>query len=97
MPTRLRSEELATLQGVCDRLDVVISLLMPSAVHNADAPKGLQLDIFKMCDYEHTTEDIRKAVNKSPKHVVKELSLLRSKGMIRTVDRDGQQVHVRLR
>ena len=88
-------DELATLKSLCDRLDVVISLLMPAAVRNTDPPRGLQLEILKLCDYDHTTDDIREAVNKSSKHVGKELSLLRSKGMIRTVRRDNRQVHVR--
>jgi hypothetical protein len=91
-----RSTESATLESLCDRLDLVISLLMPAAVRNSDQPKGLALDILKLCDYDHTTEDIRKAVNKTATHVLKELSLLRSKGMIRTVQRNGRQVHVRL-
>jgi hypothetical protein len=91
-----RSDKPAALDDVCDRLDVVISLLIPPATRIADVPKGLALDILKLCDYDHTTEDIRKSVGKTAEHVAKELSLLRSKGMIRTVQRDGRQVHVRL-
>lgn len=91
-----RADRPATLDSVCDRLDVLIALLIPPTVKNAQRPKGLQLNIVELCDYEHTTDDIRKRVKKTLNHVNKELSALRSKGMIRTVSRDGQQVHVRL-
>jgi len=97
MTKHSRQGESATLAAVCDRLDVVISLLIPPAIRHTDPFKGLQLDILKLCDYDHTTEEIRNVVNKTIAHVAKELSLLRSKGMIRTVQRDGKQVHVRIR
>jgi hypothetical protein len=90
------SDAQAALKAVCDRLDVIISLLMPPVTRRTETPKGLQLDILRLCDFDHTTEDIRRTVNKSLKHVTKELSLLRSKGIIRTVRRDGRLVHFRL-
>ena len=96
MAKSAQSNDSATLKGVCDRLDVLIALLLAPA-SPVEPPTGLQLDIFRMCDYEHTTEEIRSAVKKSATHVSKELSLLRSKGLVRTVQRDGRQVHVRVR
>jgi hypothetical protein len=89
-------DDSVSLVDVCNRLDVLISLLIPPIVRDNDPPKGLQLEILKLCDYEHTTEDIQKTLNKTNKHINKDLSLLRSKGMIRTVPRDGKQVHVRI-
>jgi hypothetical protein len=97
MVTDRTRQDSSGLDRVCERLDALISLLMPSAVGPIDPPKGLQLDIFKLCDYEHTTEEIRQAVGKKQTHVNKELSLLRSKGLIRSVPRDGRQVHIRVK
>lgn len=90
------SSEVSTLNDVCDRLDVLIALFLPPSIKNTDILKGLALEIFKLCDYEHTTDEIRIAVGKSSNHVLKELSLLRSKGRIRTVRRGAKQVHVRM-
>jgi transcription initiation factor IIE alpha subunit len=81
---------------VASRLDILISMLMPSAQKSADKASGLQYEILALCDYEHTTEDICKATKKTSKHVGKELSLLRSKGLIKTVKRDDRSVHLRI-
>jgi hypothetical protein len=81
--------------GIVARLDTIISLLIPP--HRApNGDKTLRHLILELCDYEHTTEDIIKATKKSANHVQKELSLLRSKGLVKTVHRGGSQVHVRL-
>jgi hypothetical protein len=97
MPKNDTAKPTATVQDLCDRLDAIIYLLLSPAIKNPDPPKGLGLQILSLCDYEHTTDDICRAVSKTPKHVAKELSLLRTKGMIRTVKRDKRQVHIRVR
>jgi DNA-binding MarR family transcriptional regulator len=81
---------------VVSRLDVLISLLMAPANKHADQVSPLQFQILALCDYEHTTDEIVKATKKTSNHITKELSVLRSKGMIRTVNRDGRAVHVRI-
>ena len=66
---------------ISDRLDIIISLLIPPNRHSENGEDTLQNIILKLCDYDHTTEEIIKATNKSASHVNKELSLLRSKDL----------------
>lgn len=86
----------ADQKEVRDRLDTIITLLLSPVNRDRDQPSGLQGEIFGLCDYDHTTEEIRDVVKKTLSHVKKELSLLRSKGMVRTVKRDGRLVHIRI-
>ena len=95
MATAKKSTQDTTLQDIKDRLDVVISMMLRSMSTYGDTTKGLQTEILKLCDYEHTTADIQRLVKKSASHVNKELSLLRSKGLVKSVSRDGRHVHVR--
>lgn len=87
----------STLDDLRSRLDTLIVLLMKPADQYSDSVAGLQIDILRLCDYEHTTEDICRKVGKTAGHVQKELSLLRAKGFVKTVSRDDRQVHIRLR
>lgn len=86
----------ASLDDLRSRLDTLILLLTKPVDQYGDSVVGLQLDILRLCDYEHTTADIQRLVKKSASHVNKELSLLRSKGLVKSVSRDGRQVHIRL-
>ena len=92
-----QQEPSATLDDVVHRLDTLIAVIMPSAGESGDVVSRLAADILRLCDYEHETNDIRKAVGKSLSHVNKELSLLRKRGLITTVSRGSRQVHVRIR
>lgn len=81
---------------VLSRLDVLISLLLPRMTKYAGEKSDLQRKILALCDYEHTSDEISKATKKTPNHVIKELSLLRSRGLVKTMKRDGRLVYVRL-
>lgn len=94
---RLADENAPSLDDVVDRLDTLIAVLMPPAGDSRGAATGLAADILTLCDHEHENEDITQAVGKSSNHVKKELSLLRTKGLIKTVRRGDRQVHVRVR
>lgn len=81
---------------IAERLDTIIRLLIPSMATYPEETNDLHREILKLCDSEHTTEDIRKSIGKSANHVNKELSILRSRGLIGTVLRNGEKVHIRL-
>jgi DNA-binding transcriptional ArsR family regulator len=81
---------------VLSRLDVLISLLLPRMAKYAGEKSELQRKILSLCDYEHSSDEISKATKKTPNHVIKELSLLRSRGLVKTMKRDGRLVYVRL-
>jgi hypothetical protein len=84
------------ISDLADRLDTLIQLLIPPMTSYADEVSGLHRNILELCDYEHTTDDIQKAIGKSANHVNKELSLLRSRGLVKTVVRGRERTHVRL-
>src|SRR5437762_3344329 len=86
-----------TLSDIIERLDTLVLLLLPpqpsSLGVNGDS---LVSQILSFCDYNHTTEEIVAATKKNTSHVAKELSLLRTKGLVKTVKRGNRSVHVRL-
>lgn len=49
--------------------------------------------IYELCDGTRNTQDITQIVKKSPEYVGSYISTLRREGLIRTVERDGKQVH----
>lgn len=93
---RKEQQAVAADDPVVERLDILIALLMPAASKYGGQLGALQSEILALCDYNHTTEEICKAVKKTNNHVNKELSLLRSKGMVKTVRRGERSVHIRV-
>jgi DNA-binding transcriptional ArsR family regulator len=53
----------------------------------------VKLQIYDLCDGTRTTLDITQAIKKSPEYVGSYISTLRREGLIRTVEKDGKQVH----
>lgn len=82
--------------SLVQRLDTLISLMVPPLSHFEDVAGGLQHQVLALCDHEHTAADIQKATGKSGGHVSKELSVLRSKGLVKTVRRGDRIVHIRV-
>jgi len=91
------SEE--TLKGIQESLeDIKAILLITGNSSIEDAKKRLlkegseQAKIYDLCDGK-TTQEIANAVQKSPEYVASNVSLLRRKGLIKTVEREGKKVH----
>jgi DNA-binding transcriptional ArsR family regulator len=53
----------------------------------------VKIQIYDLCDGTKTTQDISEAIKKAPEFVRSYLSTLRREGLIRTVGKDGKQVH----
>jgi hypothetical protein len=64
--------------------DVKIKLLKPGSMES---------QIFELCDGVNTTQDIANKVQKSPEYTGAVLSTLRRKGLVRTIERNGNKVH----
>lgn len=96
MASRDDNDTEATLDDVVSRLDVLITMLMPPPAQFVGRATGLQVKILERCDYEHTSAEIGKALGKTKGHIHKELSVLRSKGLVRSANRGDRQVHVRV-
>ena len=51
-------------QEVAERLDILISLLLPKFSEEKYPVKGLGVEIMRLADAEHTVEDIMKKLKK---------------------------------
>jgi DNA-binding transcriptional ArsR family regulator len=54
---------------------------------------SVKQQIYELCDGTRTLQDIAAAIQKSTDYVSSYLSILRREGLIRTVEREGRQVH----
>ena len=87
------------LQNLQDLLEDVRAILMLSNSDKIQEAKmqllkegSEQKKIYELCDGK-TTEEIASAIQKEVPYVNSNLSRLRQKGLIKTVDRDGKKVH----
>lgn len=55
--------------------------------------ESIKLQVYNLCDGTKTTKDIAQAIQKSTDYVSSYLSILKREGLIRTVDKEGKQVH----
>lgn len=53
----------------------------------------MKLQIYDLCDGSKSTRDITQMTGKSAEYVGSYISTLRREGFIRTVEKDGRQVH----
>ena len=54
---------------------------------------SVKLQVYNLCDGIKTTQDLAQAIQKSTDYVNSYLSILRREGLIRTVEKEGRQVH----
>lgn len=87
------------LQNIQDTLDDIKAiLLLTSNSKLQESKKELlkegseQQRICELCDGK-TTQEIATALQKSIEYVNSNLTLLRRKGLIKTVEKDGKKVH----
>lgn len=53
----------------------------------------VKLQIYDLCDGTKSTHDITQAIKKSAEYVNSYISILRREGLIKTVEKDGKQIH----
>ena len=54
---------------------------------------SVKLQIYNLCNGTRTAKDIAKTIQKDSAYVHSYLSILRREGLIRTVEKEGKQVH----
>lgn len=88
------------LKGIQTALDEIKSLfVLANQEKLAEAKKKLlkegtiKLQIYNLCDGNKTTQDITQVIKKSAEYVGSYISILRRDGLIRTVEKEGKQVH----
>jgi biotin operon repressor len=54
---------------------------------------GLEQQVYDLCDGENTNQTIAETLKKPEKNIRAAISTLRQKGLIKTVDKNGQKIH----
>lgn len=88
-----------TLQKIHDSLeDIKAILLLTNNQRLEEMKKNLlkqgseQQKIYDLCDGK-TTQEIADAIQKSADYVSSNISLLRRKGLIKTIEKEGKKIH----
>lgn len=53
----------------------------------------VKLQVYDLCDGTRTTQDLAQTLQKSKDYINSYLSILRREGLVRTVEKEGEQVH----
>jgi hypothetical protein len=97
MPEESEKDLLKKIQRTLDEIKAVLTLTNQDKL--ADVKKSLlkegsvKLQVYNLCDGTKTTQDVAQALQKSTDYVNSYLSILRREGLIRTVEKDGKQIH----
>lgn len=85
-----------TDQDIVERLDILISLMVPKFEQSKYQIKGLGLEIIKMSDATYTVEDMVKKLKKPRTLIDPALSKLRSQGFIKSISKNSKTYYIRL-
>lgn len=95
-----RSENESTINSIWRTLEDIKSLILLlnrdklQEIRNNLLKKGtIKTQIYKLCDGSKTSLDIASIINKSAQYTGSYISMLRREGLIRTVQKEGKQVH----
>ncbi|MCW3986461.1 MAG: hypothetical protein NWE91_08680 [Candidatus Bathyarchaeota archaeon] len=97
MPEELEKELLRKIQRSLEEIKAILTLTNQDKL--AEVKKSLlkegtvKLHVYNLCDGARTTQDLAQALQKSTDYVNSYLSILRREGLIRTIEKDGKQVH----
>ena len=97
MPEESEREILDSMRRTLEEIKAILVLTNQEKLE--DVKKTLlkegsvKLQIYNMCDGTKTTKDIAAALQKDVSYVSSYLTILRREGLVRTVEREGKQVH----
>lgn len=97
MPEESEKELLKKIQRSLEEIKAILTLTNQDKL--AEVKKTLlkegsvKLQVYNLCDGTRTTQDLAQAIQKSTDYVNSYLSILRREGLVRTVEKDGRQVH----
>jgi hypothetical protein len=83
-------------KDLINRLDIIISLLIPKYDESKYNIKGLSLEILKLCDGENSVIDMVNKLKKDRQLIDNALSKLRGEQLIKSVEKGDKNVYVRL-
>jgi len=89
--------DLKSIKGTLEEIKNILVLLnqdVLSEVKKKLLPEGsIKKQVYDLCDGMRTTDDMAAAIQKSRDYVHSYLSILRRESLIRTVEKEGKQVH----
>lgn len=97
MPEMPEKELLGKIQKTLEEIKAILTLTNQDKL--SDVKKTLlkegsvKLQVYTLCDGTKTTQEIAQAIQKSVEYVNSYLSILRREGLIRTIEKEGKQVH----
>ena len=83
--------------SITERLDIVISLLIPAFDEGNYTFTGVTLDILRLSDGTNTRDDMIKKTKKNAKVIDPILSKLRSQNFIKSITKDSRTFYIRLK
>ena len=97
MPEETERELLRKIQKSLEEIKAILTLANQDKL--VEVKKSLlkegsvKLQVYDLCDGTRTTQDLAQALQKSKDYINSYLSTLRREGLIKTVEKDGKQVH----
>jgi Tfp pilus assembly protein PilN len=83
-------------QDVIERLDILISLMIPPFQATKYSIKGLGLEVLKLSDSGHTLEDMEKKLKKSKQLISNALGILKAQNLVKSITKDNKTFYIRL-
>jgi len=97
MPEESEKELLRKMQRTLEEIKAVLTLTNQDKL--TEVKKSLlkegsvKLQVYDLCDGTKTTQDLAQALQKSTDYINSYLSILRREGLIRTIEKEGRQIH----
>ncbi len=93
----LSVKDFEKLQRTLDEIKAILVLSNQEKLEQAKKSLlkegSIKLQIYNLCDGTKTTQDIAQTIQKTADYVHSYLSILRREGFIRTIEKEGKQVH----
>jgi hypothetical protein len=97
MPELSEKELLLKIQKTLEEIKAILIITNQdklSEVKKSMLKEGsVKLQIYNLCDGTKNTQEIAQAIQKSVEYVNSYLSILRREGFVRTIDKEGKQIH----
>lgn len=97
MPEESEKEILTSMRKTLEDIKAILVLTNQNKLEDAKnqlLKEGtIKKQVYNMCDGSKTTKDIAAMIQKDIGYVNSYLSILRREGLVRTVEKEGKQVH----
>lgn len=93
----MAGKDLEKLQKTLEEIKAILILTNQDKLNQAKKSLlkegSVKLQIYNLCDGTKSTQELAQAIQKSTDYLNSYLTILRREGLIRTVEKEGKQVH----